>query len=307
MLPAAAEEARARLLDLIGSGALRGGERLGAEREIASSLGVSRSTLRQALSVLERDGVVRRVPGRGGGTFVMTPKVDRDLSRIVGLPSMLRDQGFHAGTRVISAAVVGSGAPCAAALGVEPGALVLSVVRIRLADGAPLSLEHAQLPADRFPGLLEQSLGGSLYEVLEARYGVQPAEAEERIEVRSAHADEALILGVEGGAPLLAVTRVTRDAAGAPFEFSYDLFRSDRTRITVRTHGRQTASGSARAGGRLVDFGWPLPTVPVVLSGAAGAQGGAGAAGAQGGAGAAAGEPGGSAVPPSTVRAGQRS
>ena len=60
--------------------------------------GSSRSTLRQALGLLEDEGVVRRVPGRGGGTFVSQSKIERDLSRIVGLPAMLRSQGVTAGT-----------------------------------------------------------------------------------------------------------------------------------------------------------------------------------------------------------------
>jgi GntR family transcriptional regulator len=251
----AADEVRRRLLELVAAGELRGGAKLGAERDLAVDLGVSRSTLRQALAVLERDGVVRRVPGRGGGTFVTPPKVDRDLSRIVGLPSLLRDQGFVAGTRVISASVVDADARCARALTLRPGALVLSLVRIRLADGAPLSLEHARLPADRFPDLLEQALGGSLYEVLQTRYGVVPAEAEERIEVRKADAEQAAILGVGPGTALLAITRTAWDAASLPIEYSLDLFRADRTLITVRTRGDATASGSARDGGRVVQLG----------------------------------------------------
>jgi GntR family transcriptional regulator len=242
----AAGAARRRLLELIATGRLRGGQKLGAERDLASDLGVSRSTLRQALSVLERDGVVRRVPGRGGGTFVTAPKVDRDLSRIVGLPSMLRDQGFVAGTRLVSAAVVDADAGTAGALDLRPGALVLSVVRIRLADGAPLSLEHARLPADRFPDLLEEGLGGSLYDLLASRYGVVPAEAEERIEVLAADDEQAAILEVEPGAPLLAITRTAWDATGGAIEHSLDLFRADRTLVTVRTRDGATASGSVR-------------------------------------------------------------
>ena len=261
----AAVAARGRLLDLITAGELRGGQRLGAERDLAVGLGVSRSTLRAALSTLERDGVVRRVPGRGGGTFVTPPKVERDLSRIVGLPSMLRDQGFVAGTRLLRAAVVDADVRCARALELRPGALVLSVVRIRLADGAPLSLEHARLPADRFPDLLEQALGGSLYAVLRARYQVVPASAEERIEVQSADAEQAAILDVDPGAALLAVTRTSWDTAGRPFEYSLDLFRADRTSITVLTRGGPTASGSAREGGRRVDLRPETPPLPPSL------------------------------------------
>ncbi len=250
----AAEEARRRLVDMIGTGSLRGGQRLGAERDLAVELGVSRSTLRQALGALEREGVVRRVPGRGGGTFVTSTKVDRDLSRIVGVPALLRDQGFLAGSRVLSAAVVRADDVTTRALALEPGALVCDVVRIRLADGTPISLEHARLPADRFPDLLEQSLGGSIYELLEQRYATVPAEAEERIEVREASQDEAEILAVPAGAPLLAITRTTVDGDGRPIEFSHDLFRADRTSVTVRTRGREGTAGSLRTHGRVVEL-----------------------------------------------------
>ena len=195
---------------------------------------------------MERDGAVRRVPGRGGGTFVTSTKVDRDLSRIVGVPELLRGQGFLAGSRVLTASVTVADEVTARALGLDAGALVYHVVRIRLADGLPISLERARFPARAFPDLLEHSLGGSIYELLEQRYGTVPAEAEERIEVREAAEEEAAILGVGPGAPLLAITRTSRDAAGRPIEFSHDLFRADRTTVTVRTRGRAGAAVSLR-------------------------------------------------------------
>ncbi|HET9944316.1 MAG TPA: GntR family transcriptional regulator, partial [Actinomycetes bacterium] len=148
----AAEEVRRRLLDQIGRGQLRPGERLGAERDLATDLGVSRSTVRAALATLEAEGVVRRVPGRGGGTFVHQRKVDRDLSQVVGVPALLREQGMTAGSRIVSTSMVAADETARAALGLGTGAYVFDVVRIRLADGTPISLEHVRLPADRFPG-----------------------------------------------------------------------------------------------------------------------------------------------------------
>jgi GntR family transcriptional regulator len=236
----AAEEVRRRLLEQISSGALHSGARLGAERDLATSLGVSRSTVRQALAALERAGAVRRVPGRGGGTFVGHPKIERDLSRIVGVPALLRQQGMTAGTRVVSTGLAAADEATAAALELPPGAYVLDVVRIRLADGTPISLEHVRLPAEMFPGLLDLPLGGSLYELLARHYRVTPEEAVERIEVVGASGDEASILDVRAEAPLLSITRTTRDGRGVPFEHSHDLFRADRTTITVRTPGRSS-------------------------------------------------------------------
>jgi GntR family transcriptional regulator len=230
-----AEDARRRLLDLISAGALRPGDRLGTERELAIRLAVSRSTLRQVLAVLAQSGIIRRVPGRAGGTFVAHAKVDRDLSVIVGLPEYLRRQGFLAGTQVLSATMGSADEPTGSSLAIPAGSLVIDIVRIRFADGIPLSLERARFPADSFPGLLELPLGGSIYDLLEQRYGIKPVEVVEHLEVAEAGADEAALLEIRVGAPLLAITRISSSAAGHPFEYSYDLFRSDRTCVTFRT------------------------------------------------------------------------
>jgi GntR family transcriptional regulator len=230
----AALTVRDRLRRQIAGGELVPGQRLGAEREIAERLKVSRSTVRAALADLERSGAVRRVRGRAGGIFVAERKVERDLTSLAGLPAYLRRQGFQSDARVISTATVQADDELAAALGVSPGALVLEVVRVRLADGDPISLERAAFPADQFPDLLDRALSGSLYELLQTQYGLAPGEAEERIEVVAAGAVEARLLGVAPGAPLVAIERTAWTVDGVAFERSHDLFRGDRVRIVVR-------------------------------------------------------------------------
>jgi len=254
-------EVRRRIAGMVQQGLLRPGQKLEPERELAARLGVSRSTLRQALISLEEAGVLRRVPGRGGGTFVASAKVDRDLSRIVGIPLLLRDQGFTAGSQVVSVAVTPAEPDAAEALGLGPADFVVDLVRIRLADGAPISLERAVIPAGLVPGLPERGLGGSLYELLDREYGIRPAEAVERIEVVAAAGSEASILGIEAGAPLILVIRTTVDARGRAFEYSRDLFRADRTRITVRVQGSPTTE-TARLRGRVVEQLPPLTAPP---------------------------------------------
>jgi len=249
----AGEEARRRLIGMVERGTLQPDQKLGAERELAVKLGVSRSTLRQALASLEEAGIVRRVPGRGGGTFIASAKVERDLSRIVGIPMLLRDQGFTAGTRVISVAVTTAGVDAADALSISAADFVVDLVRIRLADGVPISLEHAVFPAELVPGLPERALGGSIYELCDREYGLRPDEAIEHIEVVAADTDEASILAIETGAPLISVTRTTRTAEGVAFEYSHDLFRADRTRISVKVKG-SPSSEKARLRGRVIEL-----------------------------------------------------
>jgi GntR family transcriptional regulator len=214
------------------------GERLGAERELAERLGVSRSTIRAALAALERSGVIRRSRGRAGGIFVAERKVERDLTSLAGLPAYLRRQGFQSDARVLRTAATDPDPDTAEALG---DGLVLEVVRVRLADGEPISLERACFPAERFAGLLDRSLAGSLYELLEREYELEPGEAEERIEVVDAGAEEARLLGVRRGTPLLAIARTTWDRHGRAFERSHDLFRADRARIVVRARSAPAA------------------------------------------------------------------
>jgi GntR family transcriptional regulator len=117
---------------------------------------------------------------------------------------------------------------------------------VRLGDERPISLERARFPADRFPGLLDRSLSGSLYELLETGYGLRPGEAEERVEVVGATAAEARVLEVRAGAPLVAIARTAWSEDGRAFERSNDLFRADRVRIVVRVRaGDPQSLGSA--------------------------------------------------------------
>lgn len=245
------DEARRRLLDMIFAGELRAGDKLGTERDLAAAVSVSRSTLRRALARLAQDGMIRRVPGRAGGTFVAQPKVDRDLSVVVGLPEYLRRQGFVAGTQVLSATITTADEATAAHLEVAAESLVVTIVRIRLADGVPLSLERTRLPADRVPGMLELPLSGSIYDLLAERYAMTPEDVIEHLEVVQASPDEAALLGIEDRSPLLAITRTSRTGDGVAFEFSNDLFRADRTRVTFRTRAdrAEIVGHTSNAGG----------------------------------------------------------
>jgi GntR family transcriptional regulator len=130
----------------------------------------------------------------------------------------------------------------ATALGLNEGELVLEVIRVRLADEQPVSLERARFPAERFPGLLDRSLAGSIYDLLETEYGLRVGEAEERIEVIGAAAADARTLEVRPGAPLISISRTAWTAEGWAFEHSRDLFRADRVRIVARVRGRDASS-----------------------------------------------------------------
>jgi len=205
-------------------GRLSPGDRLPAERALAERYGVSRMTLRQALGALEQRGRLVRSKGRYGGTFVAEPKLE--LAGTSALSDQLRGLGLAAGARVLSACER-EAAPNEA----ELGARVYSIERVRLANGEPVALERGAYSVDAFPGLLEGSLEGSLYDLIRARYDAVPVRAHERLEPALAHPEEAAALEIEPGAPVMLVERTAYCATGRPVEHSRDVFRGDRTTV----------------------------------------------------------------------------
>ena len=213
-------EISAQIEQAIANGRLAPGDRLPPERALAEEHGVSRMTVRQALQTLEARGLLRRAIGRNGGSFVAQPKVQRDLGTFSGLSDQLARQGIVAGARVVSA--------------LESEAAI-EIVRVRLADGEPFALERSSFPADRFRGLLELDLTGSLYDLLDEYFDAAPVRAVERIEPVLADAEEAEALGVPLAAPLMLVDRIAYDSGGLVVETARDVFRGDRTRIVAWT------------------------------------------------------------------------
>lgn len=255
-LTAAVASAYRAIVDSFGADDPAEGVKLPPERDLAVELGVSRSTLRAALASLESEGRITRLRGRNGGTYLDgTPevpgprKMERRPGVAISVPKLLAQQGFVVGTRILATALLPMPPEATEVLPEFTGAPAAMVERIRLADGVSLSWEKAYFPANRLPGLLEQPLSGSLYDLLEREYGIHPETVSERIEVIAAEHEASRVLGIDVDAPLISVTRWTRDSEGEAIEYSYDLFRADRTRLMVESSRAHTGR---RAGLRIL-------------------------------------------------------
>lgn len=228
------------LASLIADGSLDAGDKLPPEGELAAAVGVSRMTLRQALSALEQRGLVERRRGRSGGTFVSRPRIECDLTGLPGFTEQMRRARVRAGARIVTARTVTATATVAAALQLPAGAEVHEVVRVRLANREPLALEETYLSAEVFPDLLERRLTGSLYSLMRRAYQKPPHTAHEWLEPVVATDAQAALLDIDPGAPLMLVTRTAYTEQGLPVEHAYDRYRADRTRIALRTGIDQT-------------------------------------------------------------------
>ncbi|MDQ1670838.1 MAG: GntR family transcriptional regulator, N-acetylglucosamine utilization regulator [Actinomycetota bacterium] len=243
------------LTSVIGGGDLSPGSKLPREEQLAATLGVSRMTLRQSLATLEGLGTIVRKPGRLGGTFVAEPKIVCDLTGLAGFTEQMRRAHVRAGARVVSASTTTAGRTAARALGLDRGGLVHEIVRVRSANREPLALEQACFPAALFPDLLEHRLTGSLYSLLTKSYDHAPHTATEFLEPVIAGPEEAALLSVEQGSPLMLIERTAFTASGVAVEFARDVFRADRTRITIRTGLGPSARSQLAADGQVPSSG----------------------------------------------------
>jgi GntR family transcriptional regulator len=208
------------------------GSPLPPERALAERYATSRTTVRQALAELVIEGRLQRIQGKG--TFVAKPKVAQEL-QLVSYTEDMRHHGLSPETRILDIGYVTADEQMAALLGIRPGGRALRIHRLRLADGEPMSIDTSLLPARRFPGLRKElPRHRSLYETLATAYDVHLAEAEETIETVLATPEDAGLLGVDVGLPLLLLSRHAFDIHGEPVEWAQSFYRGDRYKFITR-------------------------------------------------------------------------
>jgi GntR family transcriptional regulator len=210
---------------------LPSGSPLPSERLLADRYDLARMTVRSEVDRLVAEGAVYRLHGRG--TFVAEPRVAQAVI-LSSFTEDMRARGMKPGSIVRSQVVMDATPFLATTLEIPPGAPVALIERVRTADGAPMALERAHLPADRFPGIEDADFeAGSLFELL-GSYGVRLRDADQRVVAVTIGHEEAQLLGVGERQPGLLFHTLARDSAGTPAYYATSLYRGDRFEIELR-------------------------------------------------------------------------
>jgi GntR family transcriptional regulator len=209
------------------------GDQIPGEQDLCKLYGVSRTVVRQALLELELEGtIVRR---KGKGTFITKPKISEGLvQKLTGFYQDMVERGLKPVTRVLHQAVIPASEKVAHYLGIEPGARVIEIERLRAINDEPILVVTTYIPFELCPPLATADLTErSLYEYLETQAGILLARGQRYIEAVPASESEAQLLGITRGAPVLMLDSISYTENGQAVEYYHALHRGDRSRFEV--------------------------------------------------------------------------
>ena len=182
------------------------GERIPAERQLALKFNVSRMTLRQAIKTLEDEGILER--RLGSGTYVSSQKVQEKMSGIMSFTDIKEK------------------------LKIKDTDNVLRMERVRFADNVPICYEVATIPYKLVSRFSKDEISSSLYQTLEKKGGYKIGSVVENIGASVANENEARLLSVKKGEPLVTRRQVTELNDHYPFEYVRASYVAERFEFT---------------------------------------------------------------------------
>jgi len=222
------------IADLILSGKLTPETKIQSEREFSDDLGVSRMTVRKALTELVNEGLLER--RHGSGTYVAKPKVTYEAQEMVNYIAAMKSRNISTNSQLLEMDEIVASRRLSEILHIEIGEPIFRICLLRLANRVPIILERVFFPCARFPDLHEWDLERSSFiDLITDIYKMELGPVSQTIEAVTATDDVARQLRVDEGFPLLMLVKIFYSAEREePIVFAQDYLRSDYARI--QTH-----------------------------------------------------------------------
>ena len=201
-------------------------EKLPSEREMIIHFQVSRITVRQALSELQREGLIFKINGKG--TYVSKPKARFDISTLRGFGEWAATIGKDAFSRVIDIETNMSDAKIASQLQIGDGTLITSIKRLRYLSREPISFDVTYAKNHIGEKLATADLDKKdILDVLENECGVSISSADVNIEASIANSELSQYLEISEGAPVLMIERTIYDNSNEALLYENLYYRGD--------------------------------------------------------------------------------
>ena len=195
-------------------------------RELSKTYKVSAMTVRQALVALQQEGMIHSVPGLG--TFVSDHRMSKRLT-FVSFSQEVLERGMTPTSKIVSAIKTGvKDQAVAESLGISIGDEVYKIERVRFADKIPMDLEESFVSAALIPGLLDQDLSKSLYEIFKNTYEKPVTKAECVVSPMNLSKRQADLLDTDVRSAALNFIVVAYDSRGRALERCNSIKRGDR-------------------------------------------------------------------------------
>ena len=216
---------RELLREKIEEGCYGQGTMIPSERDLAAAYRINRMTAKKAVEGLVREGLLRRIQGKG--TFVVRTVPHGNLQTLQGLSEALKVSGKTPFTRLVLAEVMEGGGKAGRLLELGPEERIYRILRLRYADQEPVALEDTYVPLGLTEGLEDLDFEVlSLYGVLEER-GIRPATSDQSLTLARIHPREAKLLGVPPETAVFLFEFLSRDDRGRAIEYTKSYTRGD--------------------------------------------------------------------------------
>ncbi len=206
-----------------------------SERQLEQRYNLSRPTIRQAIDLLSKQGYLYRVHGKG--TFVSPPKLQKGMLELTSFSEDMRKRGLKPGQRILEFGYVKPDSKIRQQLVItDIEKKVLRIKRLRYGDEEPMGLQDSFLALDSAQTITREEIEekGSIYVILQEKFGIYPTEADETLEVTLATHEEAELLNIQEGSPLLLNERTLWSQDRKAIEFVRILYRGDRYKYFIR-------------------------------------------------------------------------
>lgn len=208
-------------------------EKMISEREICQKYDVSRTTVRQALQELEREGYIYKRHGKG--TFVAPKKYNQNLQGFYSFTEEMKKLGKEPSSRVLKFEIFTVNNDIAKKMKLEKEDLVYKFTRLRLADGVPMMFETTFVPYNLFPGITKDDLNkNALYDIFRNRFSTIVDYAEEIFLPVLTNEEEAQKLLISVGSPSLKISRYAYNSTNQVIEYTISIARGDKFKYNVK-------------------------------------------------------------------------